>query len=30
VKPAVKHEHQVPLDANTQAIHLDSLLISQR
>ena len=25
-----KHEHQVPLDANTQAMHLDSLPISQR
>ena len=28
--PAAKHEYQVPLDANTQAIHLDSLPISQR
>jgi hypothetical protein len=26
----VKHNHQVPLDAITQVIHLDSLLISQR
>ena len=25
-----KHEHQVPLDAITQAMHLDSLPISQR
>ena len=25
-----KHEYQVPLDANTQAMHLDSLPISQR
>jgi hypothetical protein len=24
----VKHEHQVPLDAITQAMHLDSLLVS--
>jgi hypothetical protein len=27
--PAVKHEYQEPLDAITQAMHLDSLLISQ-
>jgi hypothetical protein len=26
----MKYEHQVPLDANTQAMHLDSLPISQR
>ena len=29
-KSAAKHEYQVPLDAITQAIHLDSLPISQR
>ena len=28
--PAAKYKHQVPLDAITQAMHLDSLLISQR
>ena len=28
--PVAKHEHQVPIDAITQAIHLDSLQISQR
>ena len=27
VNPAAKHEHQVPLDAITQAMHLDSLPI---
>jgi hypothetical protein len=25
VNPTAKHEHQVSLDANTQAMHLDSL-----
>jgi hypothetical protein len=30
VNPTVKHNHQVPLDAITQAMHLDSLTISQR
>jgi hypothetical protein len=30
VKSTVKHNHQVPLDAITQVMHLDSLLISQR
>jgi hypothetical protein len=29
-KSAVKHNHQVPLDAITQTMHLDSLPISQR
>jgi hypothetical protein len=29
-KPAAKHNHQVPLDAITQAMHLDLLPISQR
>ena len=29
-KSAVKHNHQVPLDAITQEMHLDSLPISQR
>ena len=29
-KSAAKHKHQVPLDAITQAMHLDSLPISQR
>jgi hypothetical protein len=28
--PVAKHNHQVPLDAITQAMHLDSLPISQR
>ena len=28
VNPTAKHEHQVPLDANTHAMHLDSLPIS--
>jgi hypothetical protein len=28
--PTAKHNHQVPLDAITQAMHLDSLPISQR
>ena len=28
-KSAAKHEYQVPLDAITQAMHLDSLPISQ-
>ena len=28
VNPAAKHEYQVPLDAITQAMHLDSLPIS--
>ena len=28
--PVVKHNHQVPLDTITQAMHLDSLPISQR
>jgi hypothetical protein len=28
--PKVKHNHQVPLDAITQAMHLESLLILQR
>jgi hypothetical protein len=28
--PIAKHNHQVPLDAITQALHLDSLPISQR
>ena len=28
--PTAKHNHQVTLDANTQAMHLDSLPISQR
>jgi hypothetical protein len=30
VNPTVKHNHQVPLDAITQAMRLDSLPISQR
>ena len=30
VNPAAKHEYQVPLDAITKAMHLDSLPISQR
>ena len=30
VNPPAKHEHQVPLDAITQAMYLDSLPISQR
>ena len=30
VNPIVKHEYQVPLDAITKAMHLDSLSISQR
>jgi hypothetical protein len=30
VNPAAKHNNQVPLDAITQAMHLDSLTISQR
>ena len=30
VNPVAKHKHQVPLDAITQAMHLDSLLISQK
>jgi len=29
VNPAAKHKYQVPLDAITQAMHLDSLPISQ-
>jgi hypothetical protein len=29
VKSAAKHNYQVPLDAITQAMHLDSLPISQ-
>ena len=29
VNPTAKHEYQVPIDAITQAMHLDSLLISQ-
>ena len=29
LNPTVKHEHKVPLDAITQAMHLDSLPISQ-
>ena len=28
--PAAKHNHQVHLDAITQAMHLDSLLISRK
>ena len=30
VNPVAKHKYQVPLDAITQAMHLDSLPISQR
>ena len=30
VNTATKHKHQVPLDAITQAMHLDSLPIAQR
>ena len=30
VNHAAKHNHQLPLEAITQAMHLDSLLISQR
>ena len=30
VNPAAKHNHQVPLDAITQAMHLNLLPISQR
>ena len=29
VNPAAKHEYQVPLDAITQVMHLDSLPMSQ-